>query len=255
MDEFHFFPKLSAEIQLEIWKYAAFIPRVVVVACSHPQYHDHSWTGDRYSKIMFTSPTPVPAMLAACFTARQVGLKYYQLTFGTEEREACIYLNFEVDTVYMKAPTLYCKDSFHIWHYACHYLTRKHEHLLTSIRSFAIDVDNILISQSSQIAEMTGLRELLIIDDSIAPTTSYHCRPKLRPNPARVYHWIEEALVRRGKKILAAKTNPGSRVISAPLTLHFLELGEDGASFVERGVVGAKTIENFPFCVFLPFPR
>jgi hypothetical protein len=258
MDEFHLFPKLSVEIQLKIWKQAAFIPRVVTVSCSDPPYLNGYQWAVRHLQMVFASPTAVPPMLSACFMARQVGLKYYQLTFGTREREAHIYLNLEVDTVYMKTPAVNWNDHFYLWHYACHFLTGDNGRLLKSIRSFAVDMGNIQIHESMQIAEMAGLRELLLIENSTAPAANYLYRAEPRcPNPARAFNWLKDALVRRRNKFLTTGLDPGLDarlgITPAPLTMRLLKLGEDDTSFVECEGVEDEIIENFPFFVSLPY--
>lgn len=82
--DFTLFPELPIELRLKIWEHA-FPARVVNLI--YDQYHDrfHSYNSS------------IPTLLHIHHETREMGLKIYQLCFGTESFEARIYFDFSRD--------------------------------------------------------------------------------------------------------------------------------------------------------------
>ncbi|CZT07808.1 uncharacterized protein RAG0_13126 [Rhynchosporium agropyri] len=93
---FSFPQSVPAEIQHMIWKYAAFIPRVIEVL-----------SDERF--FSFRSRTLAPGMLHTCYDARKIGLKIYQeiSQSGMAPSEIpfwkATYINYEVDTLFFES--------------------------------------------------------------------------------------------------------------------------------------------------------
>lgn len=112
--EFTLFPMLPTEVRTKIWKHVCFIPRNVEV---------RSWNfGSRiaiptldineenpWQVWNYRSNTVPPAVLSVCVEARCVGLKHYQLDWGTHyafrgftfSTPATIYVNYDSDCIVM----------------------------------------------------------------------------------------------------------------------------------------------------------
>jgi hypothetical protein len=81
MDDFRLFPRLPAEIRLQIWKFTINTRFVDIHWC--PATRD------------FRSKLPVPALLQCNQESRTVGLKTYQLSFASSPEFARIYFDFK----------------------------------------------------------------------------------------------------------------------------------------------------------------
>lgn len=96
-DTFTVFPKLAAELQLQILRFAAEQSRVVVI---HVAISD----GNSY---VFKSPTPNPAVLYLSRELRTEALKIYQAVFSSKaedekkDKGKRIYMNPEIDTPFV----------------------------------------------------------------------------------------------------------------------------------------------------------
>lgn len=123
--QFHFFLRLPLEIQLKIWEFVCFIPRVVDVFSSgtgcealhnmDDNFHD-LFGGDLRVDFNATHCLP-PSILHVCQASRRVGLQFYTLAFGKGPFSATpktssnicfscqihmpahIYINWECDVV------------------------------------------------------------------------------------------------------------------------------------------------------------
>ncbi|CZS93853.1 uncharacterized protein RCO7_08025 [Rhynchosporium graminicola] len=90
------FARFPAEIQHMIWKYAAFIPRVIEVL-----------SDERF--FSFRSRTLAPGMLQSCYDERKMGLEIYQeiCRSGMAPSEIpfwkATYINYEVDTLFFES--------------------------------------------------------------------------------------------------------------------------------------------------------
>jgi 2EXR family len=86
---------LPAELQIEIWTYVCYLPRVFVL-------RDGRHTQTNVPRLHPTSLVP-PAALHTCHVAREVGLRIYKrhcLNFGTIARHS-FYINPAVDILYL----------------------------------------------------------------------------------------------------------------------------------------------------------
>ncbi|RYO74014.1 hypothetical protein DL764_011021 [Monosporascus ibericus] len=89
---FEFFPRLPAELRLEIWRLSCS-ERVVEV------FYDSD--EDR----CLTTSKP-PAILHTCRESRNEGLRIFRKSFGTTSHEPRIYFCPELDTLYLPRPAL-----------------------------------------------------------------------------------------------------------------------------------------------------
>ena len=112
--QFTLFPKLSPELQLEIWTHAASVPRLVAVRSllfgAQPRVfgflqdlvnykNGWRWTqvGSKSRRLVVNYQ--VPPILHACYDSRQVGLKFYK-TYFKEQLGVPIYFSTNTDTLY-----------------------------------------------------------------------------------------------------------------------------------------------------------
>jgi hypothetical protein len=112
--QFTLFPKLSPELQLEIWTHAASVPRLVAVRSllfgAQPRVfgflqdlvnykNGWRWTqvGSKSRRLVVNYQ--VPPILHACYDSRQVGLKFYK-TYFKEQLGVPIYFSTNADTLY-----------------------------------------------------------------------------------------------------------------------------------------------------------
>ncbi|KAK1758995.1 hypothetical protein QBC47DRAFT_370853 [Echria macrotheca] len=79
--EFHLFPRLPSEIQLMIWECASAVERIVPIL-----------PGLGHLSPITHQTLRVPPILHACANSRQVGLKYYNLSFHPR-----LYINRDYD--------------------------------------------------------------------------------------------------------------------------------------------------------------
>jgi hypothetical protein len=95
LDAFHLFPRLPTELRLQIWKFAAVLPRVLTVRSVSSNL---SVQPKRVE--YFYSPDPAPAMFLACQESRLEALPLYTKAFsaGTTPPRY-ISANFTVDTI------------------------------------------------------------------------------------------------------------------------------------------------------------
>jgi hypothetical protein len=118
--QFTLFPKLSSELQLEIWTHAASVPRLVAIRSllfrAQPRVfgflqdlvdYKNGW---RWTPVASNSRRvgesrrlavnyQVPPILHACYDSRQVGLKFYKPSFK-EQLGVPIYFSTGADTLY-----------------------------------------------------------------------------------------------------------------------------------------------------------
>ncbi|KFY78382.1 hypothetical protein V499_02460 [Pseudogymnoascus sp. VKM F-103] len=92
LDAFHLFPRLPTELRLQIWKFAAVLPRVLTV---RSVFSNLSLQPKRLE--YFYSPDPAPAMFLACQESRLEALPLYTKAFSADTRY--IWANFTVDTI------------------------------------------------------------------------------------------------------------------------------------------------------------
>lgn len=105
MERFFHFRDLPKNVRLEIWKFAASVPRVVSAFEAHD--FDFDMSAPVYETVMISRTRP-PAMLSVCQESRLTGLEIYKAmdegirtkggSFGAQV-EIPIYVNPEVDTV------------------------------------------------------------------------------------------------------------------------------------------------------------
>ena len=96
------FRDLPLEIRQLIWSFAANEPRVIELRYTvngTGRKHDVSLDENEHGGIWSIAETP--AVLHACRESRAEGLKRYELAFGTQERDARVYVSFENDIIYL----------------------------------------------------------------------------------------------------------------------------------------------------------
>ena len=79
LTEFTLFPKLPAELQIKIWKYAIPPPRLV-------RANVRRRFPFSLGSVCFSTNTPVPGLLGACKTSREAILKMYTTCIKTRNR-------------------------------------------------------------------------------------------------------------------------------------------------------------------------
>ncbi|KAI0400700.1 hypothetical protein F4802DRAFT_471624 [Xylaria palmicola] len=95
---FHLFPRLPTELRLQIWALAAEGPRMLHVRVENR----HVWTSEttlEYATV-YSSPTPPPAVLHACWESRQAAP--YERSFFSSPLIAearYIWVNFRQDMI------------------------------------------------------------------------------------------------------------------------------------------------------------
>ncbi|TGO91979.1 hypothetical protein BPOR_0013g00100 [Botrytis porri] len=129
---FSLFPYLPKELRVKIWKLAARHPRIV-----HLTY-DHSIES-------LVSLSPIPALLSTCGEARDELLALFkQLALPSSAFGARIYVDLDVDTVYVRRPT----TSEYASPYTSNFMTTKAifgandsaaRHPLSDVKHLAID--------------------------------------------------------------------------------------------------------------------
>ncbi|CRK30699.1 hypothetical protein BN1708_015838 [Verticillium longisporum] len=99
MTMFHPFSRLPTELRLHIWNLAAEPRRVMILGISCYSYEGGAMVGHE----LFTSRTPVPAVLHACCEARQ--LPSYRKAFASqfasapESKQDYVWVDFAADTI------------------------------------------------------------------------------------------------------------------------------------------------------------
>jgi hypothetical protein len=90
VDKFTLFPRVAAELQVEIWKYAIPGPRVINLKTHVPDWlvdepeaypDDYDWAVDQVAAVQalgFSMDTKPCSLLGACVTSREVILGVYQ---------------------------------------------------------------------------------------------------------------------------------------------------------------------------------
>jgi hypothetical protein len=90
IDIFTLFPRVAAELQVEIWKYAIPGPRVINLKTHVPDWlmdepetypDDYDWAADQIAAVQaleFSTDTKPCNLLGACVTSREVILGVYQ---------------------------------------------------------------------------------------------------------------------------------------------------------------------------------
>ncbi|KFZ04664.1 hypothetical protein V501_09078 [Pseudogymnoascus sp. VKM F-4519 (FW-2642)] len=94
LDAFYLFPRLPTELRLQIWKFAAVLPRVLTVRSVSSNL---SVQPKRFE--YFYSPDPAPAMFLACKESRLEALPLYTKAFSAGTTPRYIWANFTVDTI------------------------------------------------------------------------------------------------------------------------------------------------------------
>ncbi|KAM0167009.1 hypothetical protein ACHAQE_000925 [Botrytis cinerea] len=96
---FSLFPFLPKELRVKIWKLAACHPRIVHLTYDHPTES-------------LVSLTPIPALLSTCGEARDELLPLFkQLALPPSACGARIYVDLDVDTVYVRRATTSIEDA------------------------------------------------------------------------------------------------------------------------------------------------
>jgi hypothetical protein len=81
MDRFDRFGELPDDVQLNVWRYAASVPRVVSVFERHTS-NDILAPDEQRSKAMVMSKTRPPAVLGVCQESRSTTLEIYRAMDG-----------------------------------------------------------------------------------------------------------------------------------------------------------------------------
>jgi hypothetical protein len=98
---FTLFPKLPPEIRNQIWHLTANHPRTITIRESN------SFTSDNtVIQGVKHNATSVPSVLHVNAEARDIGLKYYELCFGSQFRRKPVYFNYAVDGILFRFPAV-----------------------------------------------------------------------------------------------------------------------------------------------------
>lgn len=127
---FHLFLKLPREIQLNVWRLACNVERVVVI-----NHHD---------SILLCSHVPLsgaPAILHACRDSRNEGLKVYEGIYGINYRGK-VWINFSTDIIYA--------HEYAFRDYGSKYSTFASPNIFSKLRKFAVDC-HVYMEDSSKV--------------------------------------------------------------------------------------------------------
>lgn len=105
-EKFTCFPKLPPELQLEIWKFASHVPRLITLAFvkkenTHPDQYGYIGPRDNSAKRRISIQTGALALLHTCHEARAEALKYYIKLEASPLNDCKFYYNPHVDTFLM----------------------------------------------------------------------------------------------------------------------------------------------------------
>ncbi|TGO35141.1 hypothetical protein BHYA_0169g00210 [Botrytis hyacinthi] len=190
---FSLFPFLPKELRVKIWKFAACHPRIVHLTYDHPTES-------------LVSLSPIPALLSTCGEARDELLPLFkQLALPPSACGARIYVDLDVDTVYIRRATTSIED---VSPYTSNFTTTKAIfgannsaacHPLSDVKHLAID--SSLIDSPIELRLLWGdwnhrskpsdlkLRELETLKIVYAPICKRPELRKIRGHPQISYDW------------------------------------------------------------------
>jgi hypothetical protein len=166
LQTFHLFPLLPTELRLKIWEHT-ILPRVLKITSASDPLLILSDTRDR----RYRTPTPPPTILHVCQESRDISLSTYTLGFASEEFEVSIYIDYEIDSVYISS-TVYTEEGyrsdegFKLWTWWLADMETE------GIRQLAVDF--WLISQQEResffedLKHLKNLRTLVVITGTVA---------------------------------------------------------------------------------------
>ncbi|EGY15175.1 hypothetical protein VD0002_g6576 [Verticillium dahliae] len=149
MTMFHPFSRLPAELRLHIWNLAAEPRRVMILGISCYSYEGGAMVGHE----LFTSRTPVPAVLHACCEARQ--LPSYRKAFASqfasapESRQDYVWVDFAADTIQ-------CSESL-VW------FSPEERPLIRHLRMEVYNQEDFEEEGMAMMRELTALKSLDIL--------------------------------------------------------------------------------------------
>lgn len=99
------FPRLSSlpyEVRLMIWE-LTFVPRIISLFYNNrlSGYPLYEIIGERASHADIRSYAPLPVALSVCQESREVTRRKYQLSFGCHVYRPSVWVNFDIDTIYL----------------------------------------------------------------------------------------------------------------------------------------------------------
>lgn len=195
---FSLFPFLPKELRVKIWKFAARHPRIVHLTYDHPTES-------------LVSLSPIPALLSTCGEARDELLPLFkQLALPPSACAARIYVDFDVDTVYIRRAATSIED---VSPYTSNFTTTKAifgannsvaRHPLSDVKHLA--VDSSLIDSPIELRLLWGdwnhrskpsdlkLRELETLKIVYAPICKRPELRRIRGNPQISYDWENDGV-------------------------------------------------------------